>query len=193
MNCQESEQFIMKYMDGEISKKEAEILNIHLSNCPLCKESFQTYDFILKEFEEIPLEEAPPNFESRVMAQIRQISEHEFQVQYSIQNKVWGHVWGAFTVIFGTGTIIAFYRAPIMNSLAQNPYFADKIQDLLPLEHKISEQGHTLQIMADEMFITANQTLSDSVGAILMILTVVCAIQYYSLRRRKQTDRMNHK
>lgn len=193
MNCQESERLMMKYMDGEISRKEAEILNTHLLVCPFCKESYKIYAFILDEFEGMPLIEAPLNFENQVMTQIRQISEHEFQVQYSIQNKVWGHVWGGFTVLFGTGTIIAFYRGPIMHSLSQNPYFFEKIQSLVPVERKIVEQGHTLHRMADDVFISANEVLSDSVGVILMVLTVVCAIQYYSLRRRKQTGRMNDK
>ena len=40
MKCQDAEKYMMKYMDGEISKEEADLLHCHLQQCCVCKEAF---------------------------------------------------------------------------------------------------------------------------------------------------------
>lgn len=193
MKCEEAESYIMKYMDGEITKEEAKILNEHLLDCAFCKESFFIYDKMQEELKSMPLYEAPENFELEVMTKIVQISENEYEIQYSLSHKIWGVIWGTFTVIFGTGTILAFYREPIMMSLAENPYFADKIKNLMPIADEITKQGETIKTVFDDTVFTINTILSNSVGIIFAILTFVCAIQFYLLHHRKKNSKVDGK
>lgn len=48
MKCYNTEKYIMKYMDGEMTKQEAEELNQHIQECQKCKEDFLFYDDLLQ-------------------------------------------------------------------------------------------------------------------------------------------------
>lgn len=193
MNCQDAESYMMKYMDGELTKKEAEILHGHITGCPCCKCSFEIYDLMLQEFEKIPLTQAPEAFEMQVMAQITQLSQEKYHVRYSIRNAVWGHIWGAFTIVFGTGTVIALNYDTLVQSLTQYPAFESFISKLTPVKNQISYQTQTMQTVTEDAFYVANQALTNSVGIIFILLTAVCGVQYYLLRRRKNAGKVNRK
>ncbi len=77
MKCYNTEKYIMKYMDGEMTKQEAEELNQHIQECQKCKEDFLFYDDLLQLFEEMPLYEAPADFEKNVMLQIQALPEQK--------------------------------------------------------------------------------------------------------------------
>lgn len=193
MKCEDAESYIMKYIDGEIAKEESELLNKHLLDCAFCKESFFIYDKMQEELKDILLCQAPANFETEVMAKIVQLSENQFEVQYSLKHKIWGVIWGTFTVVFGTGTILAFCREPIMASLAENPYLADKIKNLMPVANEVAKQGENIKTIFDETILTINMILSNSIGFIFAALTIVCALQAYILHRKKKNSRVDGK
>ena len=104
MKCQDAEKYIMKYMDGEISKQEAEQLNQHMQHCTACKRDFEFYDTMLDLFEQMPVYEAPADFEIQVMMQIQALEEGNSDV---ILKTVFGAIFGA---------LLQFY-------LAQEPYW----------------------------------------------------------------------
>lgn len=193
MKCDEAENYMMKYMDGDITQEEANYLNEHLLHCYLCKENFLVYEQVQKELETMPLFEAPEGFEISVMTKIVQISENGYEIEYSLKHKVWGFIWGTFTVLFGTGTILAFYRQPIMDSLARNPYFSEKIAHLIPVSNQIAQQGEAIKTIAGETMAAVNTVLTNAASILLAVLTVICAIQCYLLYKRKKVSQVKNK
>jgi len=75
MKCCDAEKYIMKYMDGEISQKEGEELNQHIKECQNCKESFLFYDNMIQLLEQMPMHEAPEDFEINVMMKIQALEQ----------------------------------------------------------------------------------------------------------------------
>ena len=193
MNCRDAEKYMMKYMDGEMSLAEAAELQVHVSECPICACAFQIYDHMLEEFESYALMEAPEGFEGAVMARVTQLEPDMIKVEYSIKDRVWGHVFGTFTVLFGTGAIVAFYRQPILKSLSQNPYLSSHIKALQPVEQEIAYQMSVVSDMVNESFSVLNHTISNSAGIIFIVLSVVCFLQYYMIRRRKKKSLVERK
>lgn len=187
MKCSEAEELMMKYMDNELSEKDAKLLNEHLLVCSECKESFYIYDSLIGDIMLMPDFEAPADFESNVMAEIRKISEEEYKVTYSIKNKIYGIIWGSFSLLFGTGTMLVLYREPIMTSLLNNPYIGNNVARLIPVSETITEQGEIIKGAADAAFNILNNTVANSIGIILAVLTVICAAQFIILRSKKHT------
>ena len=56
-----------------------------------------------------------------------------------------GVIWGTFSVLFGTGTMLVMYREPIMKSLLGNPYIGDTVSKLIPISMNITEQGNIIK------------------------------------------------
>ncbi|HIT86887.1 MAG TPA: zf-HC2 domain-containing protein [Candidatus Coprocola pullicola] len=191
MKCQDAEKYIMKYMDGEISKQEAEQLNQHMQHCTACKRDFEFYDTMLDLFEQMPVYEAPADFEIQVMMQIQALEEGK--QRRHIKNRIWGHIWGTFTVLFGTGAILVLYRDQIIASLAENPYFAQWLLKLAPIEETIAQQGKTLQMITENVAVLTDKILLNSAGILLVLLSIVCGIQYMLLKRKKETDKVRHR
>lgn len=193
MNCGDAEKYIMKYMDGEMTTAEAELLQMHLSGCPVCTAAFQIYDHMLTEFDDFVLVEAPEGFESAVMAKITQLPDCTFEVAYDVRSRVWGNVFGGFTVLFGTGAIVAFFRQPILQSLSQMPYIGSHIQALVPVEQEITLQMELVSGMVNDSFSFMNQVLSNATGIIFLMLSLVCFVQYYMIRRKKKKSLVERK
>ncbi|NDO46734.1 hypothetical protein [Clostridium sp. MD294] len=191
MKCCDAEKYIMKYMDSEITKKEAEELNQHIQQCQKCKESFLFYDNMLQVFEQMSLYEAPEDFESNVMMQIQALEKIE-QRSY-VNNRILGHIWSVFTVLFGTGAILVFYKQPIIQALEKNDILKQWVKNIMPIEQNISQQGQVLEDITENVILWIDKVLVNGFGVLLLLLCIVCAVQYVILKRKKQTDRIQHK
>lgn len=58
MNCAEAKTLLSDWMDGELEEEKAELLKEHLAVCPVCKEEYETLNFLrkqLKDLGDIPL------------------------------------------------------------------------------------------------------------------------------------------
>ncbi len=185
MKCYDTEKYLMKYMDGEMTKQEAEELNQHIQQCQKCKEDFLFYDNMLQLFEKMPLYEAPEGFETNVMMQIQALSEQK----NSIKNKIAGYLWGTFTMLFGTGAVLVFYKKSIFKLLEKNLYFSQWIKSIAPIEHNIIQQEQALQKGIEHFILWADQTLTKGFSVLLFLLCFVCATQYVLLKRKKETER----
>lgn len=73
MNCKQSCDYMMKYLDGELSDSEHSQLIHHINKCNQCCAEFQEYNSIIKALEEDKGIEPPENFEIKVMNKIRLI------------------------------------------------------------------------------------------------------------------------
>lgn len=193
MNCDDADLYIMRYMDGEITQEEAEILNKHILGCNACEQDFLVYDSMLSQFQALPEFMVPEGFELQVMTEISKISESEYEVTLTLKDKAIRAVWGTFTVLFGAGAILVFYREPIMNSLAQNPYVGEQVKRLMPAAQQVTQGAATIQDSLNSVAAVVNTVLSNSMGIIFGVLTVICAVQFYLLLRRKKLNKADEK
>ena len=191
MKCGDAEKYIMKYIDGEITKQEAEQLKQHIQQCQSCEESFLFYDNMIQVFEQMPLYEAPEDFESNVMMQIQALDK--VQQRGYVKNRILGHIWSVFTVFFGTGAILVFYKQPIIEVFEKNALLKQWVANIMPIEQNISQQGQVLEDITENIMIWTDQTLVNGFGVLLLLLCIICAVQYVMLKRKKETDRIKHK
>lgn len=73
MNCDQSHDYMMKYLDGKLNDSEHAELIHHINKCGQCCTEFQEYSKIVKALEEDKGIEPPENFEFAVMSKIRLI------------------------------------------------------------------------------------------------------------------------
>ena len=85
------------------------------------------------------------------------------------------------------------YRDQIIASLAENPYFAQWLLKLAPIEETIAQQGKTLQMITENVAVLTDKILLNSAGILLVLLSIVCGIQYMLLKRKKETDKVRHR
>lgn len=74
MTCNESHDYMMKYLDNELSNSEHAKLIHHINKCSQCCAELQEYNSIVKVLEEDKDIEPPENFEMAVMSKIRLIN-----------------------------------------------------------------------------------------------------------------------
>lgn len=77
MNCNQSNEYIMKYLDGELSDSEHAELIHHINKCNVCCAEFQEYDSIVKSLEEDKGIEPPDDFEITVMSRINLMDDYQ--------------------------------------------------------------------------------------------------------------------
>lgn len=71
MNCNESNEYIMKYFDRDLNDIESAQLKQHLKSCKKCSEDFQSMNKIINCLENESILEMPENFEMDVMSKIK--------------------------------------------------------------------------------------------------------------------------
>lgn len=72
--CDNYEEMISLYIDGELDENEEKELLEHLNNCPLCEKEYEELKAVKAMLDEIEREELPENFHNEVMAKIREQS-----------------------------------------------------------------------------------------------------------------------
>ncbi len=72
MQCREIDALVMKYLDGNISEIEMELIKKHNENCASCAEEFAVLSDAIYTLEELPDIEVPEGFTARVMSSIKE-------------------------------------------------------------------------------------------------------------------------
>jgi len=193
MDCNAAEKLMMSYMDGEMTEKEAESLQHHICQCSNCKEDFFLYDSLVADMEFIPVFEAPSGFEDQVMASIAELPLWEEKTLVEKERGFWKRLVAIFTGIFGVGLVILWNSEWILNSLAQNPTFYAKMQALAPIEGHILEQKQMLLILLQDIFSYADQTLTNAIDIIVILIMAVIGVQGYLLWKNWDRNGMNGK
>lgn len=75
MNCNQSNDFMMKYLDGELKDSEYSQLMHHINKCSFCCTEFQAYNSMVKSLEKDNVIEPPEDFEINVMRKINLMDE----------------------------------------------------------------------------------------------------------------------
>ncbi len=82
MNCQISEEYMMRYFDKDINDIEQAQLKQHIKSCKTCNESFENLSKVLKMVEEEGSVEPPENFEACIMEKLSAVENlHKRRVE----------------------------------------------------------------------------------------------------------------
>ncbi|MGL4791680.1 MAG: anti-sigma factor family protein [Anaerotignaceae bacterium] len=184
MKCEKAEKLMMKYMDGQISVEEAEMLNTHISACIDCKEAFFLYDELLNEMEDVEEVLAPEGFQEAVMAAVMALPKEERVSVYSLKYKVKVWVAGTFAVLLSIGALLIGHRDIVLSSLYQIPLIRDYVVALEPVAKELSSQSNTFVTIAEKFVLGLDQVLTSSAGIIFGGVVVLCVVQAVLVMRR---------
>jgi predicted anti-sigma-YlaC factor YlaD len=98
MHPVENEELISRYIDGELSGEEQEVLKGHLEGCPGCREELQALEEVVAIFSGIPLLSPRPGFTERVMARLA-------------QREASRRVWKAMPALMGASLLLAIFAS----------------------------------------------------------------------------------
>lgn len=132
MNCLDCEQLFMRYMDNELTEKEALILRDHLDICPKCNEEFLIYDKILTDFTNLDLIDAPVNFEINIMEKINQLPKIHENVA-ALKENAFHVVWGIISILIGISVVLLIYKDQIVEYLSQSDVFSGLLVQFKPV------------------------------------------------------------
>ena len=189
MNCQKAENYMMKYMDGEITAKESAQLGAHIENCEVCYESFKTYDVIKSEFDmnitecEYP---APEGFVEAVAGKIALLPERKKAVS-SFENLVF-IVWGVFSIIFGAGFLLFLNREQIVALMEGNEVFTSYLRFIEPFGVKIEELTVAVQTVMTDALSSAGEFFNSYRYVVLAVFFAAVIVQY-AIRLRKKKEK----
>ncbi|MDP4092480.1 MAG: zf-HC2 domain-containing protein [Bacillota bacterium] len=141
MNCIMSEEYIMKYFDGNINDIEQAQLKQHIKTCKSCHESFNSMSEIFGLIREEADIEPPVNFEASVMQKLRTFEENRKIRRERILFAIYALVTvalGILTFVFILGERQAILKA--LSTAGANPgvmrviyYIVDKFYAAIDL------------------------------------------------------------
>lgn len=178
MNCNKAEKYIMKYIDGELSEKEARILNEHILMCRVCKESFYIYNTISVNIVEKLEYSAPEGFEARVMGSIA-LAGLPFEAEDSTHDGL----IGVFSVLLGTGVLLFIFRNTIINSVSQSPYVGEMAKGLAPAADFIEANVETVNKSVSALIQNLNSVISNAEIFIFIFVLLLFGVQFVLVRR----------
>lgn len=191
MDCNEAEKLIMKYLDGDLNVSEAKALNGHIANCCKCREEFYIYDSMLVNLKQLPDFEAPEGFEASVMIKIEQLDDNLLKLT-SFERLKEG-LWGVFTVFFGAGSMLAYYREPIMQSLSKAPYIGEIVEKVEPITIHMNEFSEGVSLVFEEAFGYIGNFSTGVAGFLLGAIVIMCAVQFYITSHKKSDKKADDK
>lgn len=185
MDCRIANDLMMKYMDAILTKKEAEALNGHVCSCESCKEDFMLYGQLVDEFDEesAQLYEPPLDFEDCLMKKIDDIVPDYCKVHS--QDTVMGFIFGAFTMIFGAGIIVAMYKDEIMAAAGGYPFVATVMNGATVLANQIMLLGNELTAKLVYYFNNMNALIDTARYGILAIVVALIGVQVFLYSKNK--------
>ena len=175
---------MMKYMDSEITEKEADELNQHILECQECKEAFFVYDSMVTDIETTNQAVAPENFEKAVLAKIALLPKKERI--YSKEDKMRSVVASVFVFFLSLGTALVVYQEQIVTRLMQNPNTADYVMAFSPVAVAVESHTKNLLSFTELAIAQANSVISAGAWIIGLSIVAVCTIQFSIAKRRNR-------
>ncbi|HPW40273.1 MAG TPA: hypothetical protein PLW98_02015 [Bacillota bacterium] len=181
MQCQEINNLVMKYFDGNISELEREMIIKHNEKCNRCAEEFGILRNAIDTLEELPEIEVPAGFESRVMEGIlsrRAYSTNPKIVAFWLLSvlglMVFGWNMAAYVImplIRESGIIIAANNVLI--------YGFNVVSGIL------REVVVTASMLLGKILVMRNVLLRDYITSVTLIVLAFMAINVFLAYRRK--------
>lgn len=177
MNCEDAFDYIMKRVDQDITKEEAQKLELHMQQCAECKADFLMYQDISEGLGTPSLEEAPPQFVEMVMAQLA-------PEKAAIRRKNrWVAASAVLTVLLAFSVISIFYGEQAFSTLKEVPLIG------IPLYYGVAflmEQYHNLSVLIVAALGSFHHILYQYSGVFVAVLAVVCGMQLYLVKHKME-------
>ena len=168
---------MMKYMDGDITEKEAEELDAHILVCEKCREDFRVYNAMMKEANMLSSEEitAPEGFEEAVMFRIR--NEKAAEYGYRKTDKIKIACVGICAAMCAFSYFVYANQQAVILKLYQYPAFRPYIDRIIPLVMGVYDFCIKTMDLINTVVIRADQILSSMGVAIVGLIVVFCVLQ----------------
>ncbi len=184
MDCSKIDELLMKHMDNILTKEETIILNTHLETCSHCREDFEIYDKINKEFSKIEIINAPDDFEINVMAKINELPDESLKCSNRLETLTcW--LWSSFSVLVGIAVMIVLNKNFIMNYLSSSNQFSGFYDLLSPVEDYVIEFSNNFVSIISSYITNISEYVSSARVVLLGILAILGVIQYIIYKRNK--------
>ncbi len=85
MTCDQIQEKMHDYLDGDLSSEMRAQIEAHLDDCPACKEAYSDLKEVLQLLKELPIEPLPENFEATLHEALERESK---AIRQTVQNKV---------------------------------------------------------------------------------------------------------
>ena len=97
----------------------AELYNLeaHLLQCAQCEAEECFFDRLFAELADLPMLEAPADFEYTVMTRIIHLDEDSCAVELRVWDKARSSLVGTILLVLGAGTVYVFFKDPIRTAL----------------------------------------------------------------------------
>lgn len=191
MNCEDAQSYMMAYMEKEITKEEAELLALHLASCALCRDAFEVYDTMAETLACLPDYEAPEGFEAAVLSKISALPVK--RILWTWEDRVRTVLYSVFSLLFGIGSVLAFFREPIMTALGGNPFFSGYIERLTPVANAVASHTRELSVLLFSSITAVNSMVANAMGVLCLLLSIVCGMQIYLVRKRRHMSKVGRK
>lgn len=100
-SCEEYEELISEFLDGELSKEEQLALMKHMSGCPVCQKYFDDLVAMHEAMEEMEVPAVPEGFAERVMAQVRETKQDPAPKKTAFRWKRWAALAACCAIAVG--------------------------------------------------------------------------------------------
>lgn len=151
MNCNRSNDLIMKYFDGTVNESERLQLMQHINTCKSCCDEFESLKDIFNCLEEDNHIEPPVNFEEQVMQKVNSYEDDRRKKVDGFLMLIYGVtvlILGIFTVIFA----VMIRRSGALESFASIEGVQNVIRGVLYFLHEAFQKvGGYLQDMQKEI------------------------------------------
>ncbi len=188
LDCKKAENLIMKYMDGELSPEDAQLLNNHIKLCEKCREEFFVFDAMMQNAAEVSKEviRAPEGFEKAVMSKIH--TEEEKQYAYSRNDRLRMICISIVLCFFAAGYFLIKNKEALIAKLYEYPAFAQYLNEVVPFSQNIQGYENSALNAVEGIFSYADRLLSVS-GMFLLSFIVIGVCIYGVLRFRGNRHR----
>ncbi len=184
MDCDRANDFMMRYMDGELSQNDANDLSLHFETCKTCKSDFILYDQILSDFSGLEIINAPEGFEAAVMSKINELPSISAKVVSTIENMMC-LAWGAFSVLFGFGFLAVINRETILAYVYSKPEYSTFATVLTYVSDYMFRFSTNLVTLTNDLLATTAGYITSSRFVLLGIFATLAVAQYVMHQRDK--------
>ncbi len=184
MECKNSANLMMKFMDKTITNKEADKLKRHAAACPSCKADLEMYDEILSCFDDVEIFDAPHGFELCVLEKLQNIDIYTKKIAARVDSFMCV-VLGVASVIVAVVFMLISNKAAILDYMSQTPSLAGIASFLRPLDALVQEYIANLGTAVDSVVHGSFVFLDTYKFIFLAAAAVLVGIRLYIGRKKK--------
>lgn len=182
--CANAGVYMMKFMDGELSEKDAAKLRDHLEQCPACKADYMLYDFILESLTQDAGLVAPcEGFTKIVMNKISALPL-PIKALEATRNRLAKGILVACSILFGLAFILVVYQEQIMGYLSSVTGLSGYIAVITPVTARIFEIANGTLASVGNFFMAALELFAGYKYLFFGVFLLLLGCQFVIFRYR---------